>query len=118
MDEIDALVVLEIPHDLILKRLTNRRTCSKCGAIYNIHPDLAPHPKEEGKCDKCRGELIQRADDTAESIQRRLNIYQEETKPILEKYSDKIVQVDASASPDENMRRVIDALEEKGINFD
>ena len=71
MNKVDFLISLAVPEELILKRLTNRRTCSKCGAIYNIHPDLAPHPKFEGKCDKCGGELEHREDDQAEAIQKR-----------------------------------------------
>ena len=113
INEVDAIVVLNAPKELLLKRLTNRRTCKKCGAIYNIHPDLAPNPKQEGICDKCGGELYQRKDDTHEAIEKRLNIYHSETEPILTKYKDKVVEIDASATPEENLNRVIKVIEEK-----
>lgn len=113
MNEVDFLISLELPEELILKRLTNRRICNKCGAIYNIHPDLAPHPKVEGRCDKCGGKLEHRADDQAEAIQKRLDIYHEETEPILEKYKDKIQIVDATSTPEGNFQKVIDIIERK-----
>ena len=113
MNKVDFLISLAVPEELILKRLTNRRTCSKCGAIYNIHPDLAPHPKFEGKCDKCGGELEHREDDQAEAIQKRLDIYHKETEPILEKYKDKLQIVDATSTPEGNLQRVIDIIEKK-----
>ncbi|NQU55325.1 MAG: nucleoside monophosphate kinase, partial [Bacteroidetes bacterium] len=82
MDEIDSILVFDAPEEMLLKRLTNRRICKECGAVYNIHPECDPNPKEEEKCDKCGGELYQRKDDTEEAIKKRLGIYHNETKPI------------------------------------
>ena len=110
MGQVDFLIEMTIPEDMVIRRLTGRRTCKKCGAIYNIDPECAPHPKEEGKCDKCGGELYQREDDTEEAIKKRLGIYYEETKPILEKYKDKVVVVDTTGTPQENFEKVLEVI--------
>ena len=111
MDEIDYLIELEAPRELLIHRLTGRRTCKKCGAVYNIHPDCDPNPKEAGKCDECGGELYQREDDTEEAIKKRLAIYDEETKPILEKYKDRVIKIDARDNPQSIFERVVKFLE-------
>ena len=113
IDEIDYLIELTLPHELIIKRLTGRRTCKKCGAIYNIDPECAPHPKQQGVCDKCGGELYQREDDTEEAIKKRLGIYEEETRPVIEKYKDKVHQVDSSGTPRENVDKIVEIIEVK-----
>ena len=106
MNEIDYMIVFDAPKELLLKRLTNRRICKVCGAVYNIHPDCDPNPKEEGKCDKCGGELYQRDDDTEEAIKKRLSIYYKETEPILKKFKEKVKKVDASDDPESIFERV------------
>ena len=68
--KIDKVLSLEVADEAIIERLSSRRECSKCGAPYNII------------CDKCKGELIQRADDVPETIKNRLNVYHEQTEPI------------------------------------
>jgi adenylate kinase len=111
MDEIDYLIELEAPKDVLIRRLTGRRTCRNCGAIYNIFPECNPHPKKEGKCDKCGGDLYQREDDTEEAIKKRLAIYAEETVPILEKYAARVKKVDAGDNPQAIFERVVKVLE-------
>jgi len=76
---IDILVDL----DVLMKRLTGRRTCSVCGEIYNIY--FNP-PKKDGVCDKDGGKLLQRADDNEETIRQRLVAYQQQTAPLIEYY--------------------------------
>lgn len=71
----------KIDQEVLIKRVVGRRTCSSCGAIYNI--ELKP-PAIAGICDLCGGQLIHRKDDTAETIQKRVNVYNQETKPLLE----------------------------------
>lgn len=83
MVKIDAVVNIEIPESETIKRLSARRTCSKCGEIYNLLTD--DKPGADGKCSKCGGELIQREDDKPEAIQKRLQIYREQTHPVFEK---------------------------------
>jgi len=113
MDEIDYMIVFEAPREVLLRRLTGRRTCRNCGAIYNIFPDCNPNPKTEGKCDKCGGDLYQREDDTEEAINKRLDIYHKETEPILEKYKDRVIKIDASDNPPAILGRVEKAIEKE-----
>ena len=74
---------IQVDEDLLLKRLTGRRTCSVCGEIYNIN--FNP-PKVEGVCDKDGGKLLQRADDNADTIRQRLEAYHKQTSPLIEYY--------------------------------
>jgi len=85
--KIDAVVNLEVPEDVILKRLTSRRTCANpgCQAIYNIH---SKPTKKEGICDKCGSPTIQRDDETEDAIRQRLATYQEKTAPLINYYKD------------------------------
>lgn len=81
--KIDKVLSMEVDDDKIVERLSSRRECSKCGAPYST---IYNKPAVEGKCDKCNGDLIQRADDNPETIKNRLNIYHSETEPIKEFY--------------------------------
>lgn len=80
---LQGVVLLDVAFEELMQRLTGRRTCEDCGAIYNIH--LSP-AKAEGHCDKCNGKLFQRADDNEETIRNRLTVYQEQTSPLIEYY--------------------------------
>jgi adenylate kinase len=86
ISKIDVVVNLNVPDQIIVTRLSNRVTCKKCGAIYNL---LTLKPKKEGVCDKCGGELVQRRDDQPEVIQERLNVYREKTEPLIQYYRKK-----------------------------
>ena len=77
--KIDKVLALEVEDEKIVERLSSRRECSKCGAPYST---LFNKPAVEGKCDKCGGDLIQRADDNEATIQNRLNVYHDQTEPI------------------------------------
>ena len=91
ISKIDVVVNLNVPDRIIVTRLSNRITCKKCGAIYNL---LTLKPKREGECDKCGGELVQRRDDQPEVIQERLNVYREKTEPLIQYYRKKGVLKD------------------------
>ncbi len=80
---IDLVVELLIDDDSLVRRLSGRRVCTVCGAVY--HTEFSP-PAIEGVCDKCGGRVEQRADDTPEAIQKRLNIYHESTRPLVDFY--------------------------------
>jgi adenylate kinase len=80
---LDAAVLMDLDHDILLKRLTGRRSCSGCGRVYNIH--FLP-PPADGRCESCGGELVQRADDREETIGRRLDVYRAETAPLVDHY--------------------------------
>ena len=84
--KIDLVVNLEVPDEEILERVTNRRICKKCKAVYNtvLNPS-----KVDGVCDKCGGELQQRDDDTLEKAKNRLQVYYKETAPLTEYYKEK-----------------------------
>lgn len=79
--KVDVILVLDVPDWIIVERLSSRRLCRSCGAVYNTR---FLKPKVEGVCDKCGGSLYLRSDDNPEVIKQRLNVYQQQTKPLLE----------------------------------
>jgi adenylate kinase len=108
--KLDAVVSFYVTDEVVVERLSGRRSCKDCGALYHIKFNPPP---EDGKCSKCRGELFQRSDDEQETIKVRLVEYKEKTKP-LENYYKKggcLVRVDASPKPDEVAEAVLKALE-------
>jgi len=86
ISKIDLVINLNVPDEIIIKRLSNRLTCKKCGTIYN---KLTLKPKKDNICDKCGGQLYQREDDKPEVIQERLNVYRKKTEPLIEYYRKK-----------------------------
>lgn len=97
---IDKVIFLDVPDAMVLKRMSARRVCAKCGENYNL---ISRPSKTEGVCDICGGELIQRHDDTEEVIAVRLNTYHKETEPLTEHYknSGKLVRVDGTGAIEE-----------------
>lgn len=83
---LDAVIALDLNEEIITSRLVNRRICSKCGASYHL---LYVKPQVDNVCDNCNSELIHRADDTLESIEKRLSVAKEQTLPVIEYYSKK-----------------------------
>jgi adenylate kinase len=79
-----AVLVLEVADDALVKRLSGRRSCSECGAVYNVY--FEP-PRRDGVCDACGGALARRPDDEPATVRRRLEVYQEQTAPLLEHYA-------------------------------
>jgi len=100
---------IQVERDLLLKRLTGRRTCSICGQIYNIYFNPPP---VEGVCDKDGGKLLQRADDGEETIRQRLMAYEQQTRPLIDYYRRRGVlqEVDGNRSPEAITRELIDFL--------
>ena len=82
--QFDAVVSIEISEDEILRRMTGRRVCEACGSSYNVE---AVPPRVEGICDNCGGKLIQRKDDTPETVRERLKVYHTETEPLVGFYA-------------------------------
>lgn len=113
---IDFMIEFYAPKDLLMRRLTGRRTCEKCGAIYNIFPDCDPHPKTEGICDKDNGKLIQRKDDTEEAIKVRLSAYYKETKPLMDKYKKQIIRIESKNKPEEIVKKTIEIIDSQTNN--
>ena len=84
--KIDAIINLDIPEDVLVKRLSGRRTCVDCGKSYHV---IYNPPKQEGICDACGGELQQRADESEEAVQVRIDTYNRQTKPLIDFYDSK-----------------------------
>jgi adenylate kinase len=105
--ELDMAVEIDVAREVILDRLTTRRTCTDCGAIYNVKSNP---PKEEGKCDKCGGPVVQRDDETTEAISNRLDVYNEKTAPLVNFYKNEgmLLSVNATSSD-----AVINAIQER-----
>jgi adenylate kinase len=100
---LDAVVLLEVADEVVVRRLTSRRVCSSCGAIYNAH---SRPPKVDGVCDACSGKVIQRDDDKESVIRDRLKVYYSQTSPLVEYYeaSGLLSRVDAEGSNDAVLR--------------
>lgn len=105
---IDAVIDLEIPAEVVLPRLSGRRSCVECGANY--HVDVPP--KKPWFCDVCGGNVVQRADDTEAAILHRLELYEKETHPLVDFYQDRgvLLVVEADGSIDEVFDRILDAI--------
>ena len=92
---VESVIALEVGFDTLVERITGRRICPKCGAIYHIqnHP-----PKVEGICDNCGSELNQRKDDTVEQLKVRMDEYEKSTKPVIDFYAKRgvVTNIDAS----------------------
>lgn len=86
--KIDVVILLMVPDWIIIERLSTRRICKNCGTVYNLR---FLKPKVEGVCDKCGGPLYQRSDDTPEVIKKRLQLYEEQTQPIVQIFREKKV---------------------------
>ena len=113
LDEIDApldaVVLLDVDFDVLLKRITGRRTCGQCGKVYNVY--FLP-PAAEGVCDACGGELVQRADDTEETVSNRLKVYESQTAPLVAFYEDrgKLKVVPATGEIDDVLAQLEETL--------
>lgn len=105
--QLDAAVNLDVPREVILDRLTTRRTCVDCGAIYNVK---SMPPKVEGVCDKCGGKVVQRDDETEEAISNRLDVYNEKTAPLVDFYKGEGMLMDVIATSSD---AVVDAIKGK-----
>lgn len=80
---LDAVLVIDVPEEKIVQRMSGRRTCANCGRIYNLHTDP---PTRSQVCDVCGGMLTQRADDREETVRHRLSVYREATEPLIAFY--------------------------------
>ena len=115
--DLGVVINLTIPNELLKQRIIGRRMCKDCGAIYNIYnADFAP--KVEGICDKCGGELYQRADDNEESMNTRVKTYFEVTEPIIDYYKEKGVlkTVDSSKEVEDVFKEIENILGSEDVN--
>ena len=108
--EIAAALLIEVANDEVLRRLGGRWSCPDCGAVF--HAVFSP-PQVEGTCDRCPGALIQRDDDQPEAIRRRLDVYAQQTEPLIDYYerSGKLRRVNGAREPDAVGADLLAALE-------
>jgi adenylate kinase len=106
---LDIVLELVVDHDEVIRRLSGRRTCRKCGR--NWHVTFDP-PSMADKCDECGGELFQRDDDREETIRHRLEVYQQQTQPLIAYYADEgiLLGLDATGPVDDVTERALGAL--------
>lgn len=94
---LNAVIEIDVPRDILVARLGGRRTCENCGAVYHVESDP---PAIENICDKCGGKLVQREDDTPSAIKRRLALYDDQTRPLLDYYREKGILVTVNGDQD------------------
>jgi adenylate kinase len=106
---LDLVIDLVVPTDVVLERLAGRRVCTDCGANYSLDTP----PKDGWVCDNCGGDVVQRADDTPEAIQKRLDLYERETAPLIAWYAghDLLDEVDGLGTAEEVTARLIAAID-------
>ena len=107
--QFDAVVSIEISEDEILRRMRGRRVCEACGSSYNVE---AIPPRVEGICDNCGGKLIQRKDDTPETVRERLKVYHTETEPLVGFYADRglLRRVAVTDTKEATSRKILEVL--------
>lgn len=103
--KLDAVINIRVPREKIVDRITGRRVCRSCGDTYHV---VNKPPKESGKCDKCGGELYQRSDDTAETVNKRLDVYEAQTQPLLDYYGKQGIVLDING--DQPINRVLEDI--------
>ena len=106
---VECVLALEVDFDVLKERITGRRVCPKCGAIYHIHNFPS---KVEGICDVCGSELKQRSDDTVEKLTQRMEEYENSTKPVIDFFEDKNVvkHLNAADKPEIVFGKIQEAL--------
>lgn len=109
---LNAVLVLEVPTEELVTRLTARRTCRVCGKTYHL---IYNPPKQEGICDVCGGELYQRSDDNEETVRNRLAVYEKQTKPLIEYYELKglAYHIDGNGKIEDIYTRIKEILQNK-----
>ena len=107
--KVDYAIDVDVPDENIVRRMSGRRACVGCGATY--HVVYAP-TKKEGICDTCGGELILRDDDKPETVQKRLNVYHEQTQPLIDYYTEAgiLKTVDGTVDIDDVFQSIVDIL--------
>ncbi len=109
-DGLDAAVDIDVPTEIVVERISGRRVCASCGATYHVN---AP-PKTDGRCDRDGGDVVQREDDTPEAVKRRLDLYERNTRPLLDFYGGLglLVTIDGDGAPDDVFARILEAVEQ------
>ena len=108
---LDLAVDLDVPTEVVLHRIAGRRVCTKCGAVYHVDNP----PEHDWTCDVCGGPVEQRADDTADAVMRRLELYEMETLPVIQYYrrAGILAHVDAGAETEEVFKHLVELVESR-----
>lgn len=108
--KLDGVINLEVAEEVLIPRLTGRRVCRKCGASYHM---IFNPPKQEGVCGQCGGELYQRSDDTIETAKNRLNVYNQQTEPLISFYQEQglLKRINGDQPIDQVLSDILKALD-------
>ncbi|MGH7564791.1 MAG: adenylate kinase [Gemmatimonadota bacterium] len=113
---VDRVLVIEVPEEEVIRRISGRRVCQNCEKLYHMSFDP---PRMEGRCEACGGDLVQRPDDRPDTIRRRLAVYREETQPVIEFYeretSVPVTEIDGDRPIDEVADAIRRQLEKVGV---
>lgn len=109
---LSAVVLLDVDADVIVRRMSGRRVCPRCGRSYHI---VHIPPRTDGKCDACGTDLVMRDDDRPETVRQRLETYRKQTEPLIEYYAGRgvLVRVDGNGTPDEVRARLFAQLKDR-----
>jgi adenylate kinase len=112
--QLDRVVNFLVPREEVVRRLSGRRSCPGCQAVF--HVDSAP-PKRDGVCDRCQGALVQRSDDRREAVETRLSVYEEQTAPLIDYYRKRglLSELDGSGPIGDVQRRLLGLFAERGL---
>ena len=110
-DPLTIVINLDVPREIVLDRLAGRRVCDNCHRVYHVNLP----PAENWTCDTCGGQVVQRADDTEEAIDRRLDLYEHETVPIIDHYRNQglLTVVDGVGEGDEVFERLVKVVDDR-----
>jgi len=107
---IDSVVLIDVDFEKIVRRIINRRFCPQCKKIYSL---IMNPPKNDSQCDECKVNLVLRDDDREEVVRKRLDVYEEQTMPLIDFYKEKklLISIDGNGNPDEIFKKIIKKLE-------
>jgi adenylate kinase len=108
---LDLAIDLDVPTEIVLKRIAGRRVCSECGALYHLEQP----PANDLTCDVCGGKVVHRDDDTEEAVMRRLELYEIETLPVIQFFrrTSALAHVDGSGESDEVFKKLVETVESR-----
>ena len=109
-----AVIAIDVPREMLIERLAGRRVCSVCGRVFNI---LSDPPVVDGVCDVCGGQVIQRADDTPDAVAKRLDLYDLETAPLVDRYEEQglVERVDGNRPIDDVTDSIVAAIRSRTV---
>jgi adenylate kinase len=111
-EKLTAVIAIDVPRHTLVERLAGRRVCSACGRVYNVHSDP---PAVDGACDVCGGNVIQRADDTPAAVAKRLDLYEIETAPLVDRYQEQglVTRIDGDRPMDDVTESIVAAIQSR-----